>query len=63
MTCGTFTTTNIPTQAQANAVAASYKQNIPAPTSVTVQQVGSTWTVTATWPPCPPSTTHSSGSS
>jgi hypothetical protein len=58
MVCGTFTTTNVPDGEQA-AVAALYRANVPPPTEVTsTRQADGTWTVVATWPPCPTDTSH-----
>lgn len=53
MICGTFAMSNIP-DGQQDAAYNGYSQNTPPPTSVTkVQAADGTWTVTATWPPCP----------
>jgi len=61
MVCGTFTTSQIP-DGQQNAVVALYKANVPPPTSVTAKRAADgTWTVVASWPPCPPSTAHDPG--
>jgi hypothetical protein len=58
MVCGVFTTSQIPDGFQTSVVAL-YKANVPPPTSVTsTKEADETWTVVATWPPCPPSTTH-----
>jgi hypothetical protein len=59
MTCGTFTTANIPAD-QVNMVEGLYRAGTPAPTSVAwTQQADGSYTVTAVYPPCPPGTTHS----
>jgi hypothetical protein len=61
MICGTFTVTNIPTN-EVDGVVARYQATVPHPTSVQkTQAADGSWTVTATWPPCPPNTTHSTG--
>lgn len=61
MTCGTFTTTDIPAD-QADAVEELYRAGTPAPTSVTrTQQPNGLYTITAVYPPCPPNTSHASG--
>ena len=62
MVCGVFTTSKVPDGFQ-GAVVALYKANDPPPTSVTsTQDADGTWTVIATWPPCPPGTVHESAS-
>ena len=61
MVCGAFTTDNVPDGFQ-DLVVALYRANVPPPISVTkTQKADGTWTVVATWPPCPPSTSHSLG--
>jgi lysozyme len=58
MTCGTFTTTNIPAD-QADAVEALYRAGTPAPTSVTrTRQADGSFTITGVYPPCPSNTSH-----
>lgn len=60
MVCGTFTLTKIATSTAADAIVTRFKTNVPPPTSTTkTQEADGTWTVTATFPPCPPNTTHS----
>ena len=59
MPCGTFTIKNVQ-PAQVDQVMAQFQANDPPPTSVTKTADGSgTYTVVATWPPCPADTTHS----
>lgn len=61
MICGTFTMDKIP-DGQQDSVYNGFKTNVPPPTSVTKSQnADGTWTVVATWPPCPggTSTSHS----
>jgi len=59
MVCGTFTRKGV-SQAQLQMVVNLFKANIPPPTSVTsTKENDGTYTVVATWPPCPPDTTHS----
>jgi hypothetical protein len=61
MVCGVFTTSSIPDGDQDDVVDL-YKANVPPPTTVTsTKQADGTWTVVATWPPCPPNTQHSAG--
>lgn len=58
MVCGVFTTSQIPDGDQASVIAL-YKANVPPPISVTATQgTDGTWTVVATWPPCPHATEH-----
>jgi hypothetical protein len=62
MICGTFTMTDIP-DAEADVIVASYKSTKPPPTSVTkTKEADGSWTVVATYPPCPATTTHAAGS-
>jgi hypothetical protein len=61
MVCGTFTTSNIPDGKQ-QGVIDLYKANAPPPTKVdSAKQPDGTWTVVATWPPCPAGTAHDPG--
>ncbi len=61
MVCGVFTITGI-SDADVAGVVQRFKQNVPPPLSVTqTRAADGTWTVTATFPPCPPNTTHSAG--
>jgi hypothetical protein len=61
MVCGTFTITQIAAE-DVDGVIARYKANKPPPVSVTKTKApDGTWTVTATFPPCPPNTSHSTG--
>jgi hypothetical protein len=61
MICGTFTRIKIP-QNEVAGVVNLFKATVPPPTNVTqTQAADGTWTVVATWPPCPPNTTHSTG--
>ena len=59
MICGTFTKRGL-SKNEADLTAKLFKLNNPPPTSVTETPDGSgTYTVVATWPPCPAGTTHS----
>jgi len=59
MICGTFTKRQL-TKNAADLTVKLFKLNNPPPTSVTETPDGAgTYTVTATWPPCPAGTTHS----
>lgn len=61
MVCGTFTITQISSD-DVDGVVQRFNANNPPPLSVTKTQAqDGTWTVTATFPPCPENTTHSSG--
>jgi hypothetical protein len=61
MVCGTFTLTKIATS-EVDGVVAGYNANNPRPISVTkTKAADGTWTVTATFPPCPANTSHSTG--
>ncbi|MBN9560086.1 MAG: transglycosylase SLT domain-containing protein [Alphaproteobacteria bacterium] len=58
MICGTFATTGM-TKSEADQCAQDYRDTVPAPTTVTLEQSGDgTWTVTAAWPPCESNTAH-----
>jgi hypothetical protein len=60
MTCGTFKTSQVPAD-QVDDVMSGYQANVPAPTSVSkAEDADGTYTVTAVFPDCPPSTTHDS---
>lgn len=62
MVCGTFTLKKI-ADADVAGVVARFKANVPPPLSVTqTKQADGTWTVVATFPPCPPNTSHSTSS-
>jgi hypothetical protein len=59
MICGTFTLTGI-SDADVAGVVARFKATVPAPLSVTqTKQADGTWTVVATFPPCPTNVSHS----
>jgi hypothetical protein len=59
MACGTFTISKVP-QAQLQQTIDLFKANKPPPTSVTSTPDGAgTYTVVATFPPCPANTSHS----
>jgi hypothetical protein len=61
MICGTFTRTNL-TKPMADMAVQLFKLHTPPPTSVTETADGTgTYTVVATWPPCPADTTHAAG--
>jgi hypothetical protein len=62
MICGTFTVKNIPTN-EVDGVVARFQATVPPPTGVPTKTraADGSWTVIATWPPCPASTTHSAG--
>jgi hypothetical protein len=59
MICGTFTITKI-ASGDVDGVVERYKATRPPPLSVTKTEApDGTWTVVATFPPCPANTTHS----
>lgn len=59
MICGTQTRTGV-TASEVPQVTALFNAIVPPPTSVTSTPDGNgTFTVVATWPPCPPGTTLS----
>jgi hypothetical protein len=59
MICGTFTKRQL-TKNEADLTVKLFKLSNPPPTSVTeTPDSAGTYTVTATWPPCPAGTTHS----
>jgi len=61
MVCGVFTVNGI-SDADVAGVVQRFKQNVPPPLSVTQKRAGDgTWTVVATFPPCPDNTSHSPG--
>jgi hypothetical protein len=61
MVCGTFKLKKIASD-EVDGVVERFKVNDPAPLSVTkTQEQDGTFTVTATFPPCPPNTTHNTG--
>lgn len=63
MTCGTFTVTKVQ-QAKLQQTIDLFNANKPPPTSVTSNPDGAgTYTVVATFPPCPGNTTHSASGS
>lgn len=63
MVCGTFTITQIDTQ-DVDGVVKRFELNQPPPLKVIkAQQADGTWTVVATFPPCPANTTHDPGNS
>lgn len=62
MTCGTFTVSAV-AQDKLQQTIQLFKASTPPPTSVSSAADGSgTYTVTATYPPCPNGTTHTNGS-
>ncbi len=62
MVCGTFKVEKIPDD-EVDEVVERFETNVPPPTSVTKsKQADGTWTVIATWPPCPDNTTHTTDS-
>lgn len=62
MICGTFTLTKI-SDAEVAGVVARFKATVPPPISVTqTKQSDGTWTVVATFAPCPANVSHSTGS-
>jgi hypothetical protein len=61
MVCGTFTMAKVSAD-DVDGVVQRYQLNDPPPLSVTKQQeADGTWTVVATFPPCPDTVTHSTG--
>lgn len=61
MVCGTFTINQIP-NGEETGVVARFRANVPPPIDVkSSQDADGTWTVIATFPPCPANTTHDPG--
>lgn len=61
MVCGTFTLRQVPEEELAITIA-GFRANDPPPEDVSSEPDGpSTFTVTATFPPCPPNLVHAAG--